>query len=82
MAHPVSVRSVQLKGSFRDSGLPDEPDKQYVQQRREDFVTSTSLIGDPPDVIRATWLEDVVRVTFTVEQAFDQTPGPNAGQPL
>jgi hypothetical protein len=81
-AHPVSVRSVQLKGRFRESGPPEAGDKEYVQQRREDLVTSTSLIGDPPDVIRALWLEDVVRVSFTVERGFDQTPGPNAGQPL
>jgi hypothetical protein len=82
VAHPVSVRSVQLKGSFCESGAPDASAKEYVQQRREGLVTSTSLIGDPPDVIRAMWLEDVVRVSFTVEHAFDQTPGPNAGQSL
>jgi hypothetical protein len=82
VAHPVSVRSVQLKGRFRESGPPNPADKEYVQQRREDMVTSTSLIGDPPDIIRALWLEDVVRLSFTVDQAFDQTPGPNAGQPL
>jgi hypothetical protein len=33
-------------------------------------------------VIRAIWLEEVIRLSFTAEQAFDQTPGPNAGQPL
>jgi hypothetical protein len=82
VAHPVSVRSVQLKGRFREAGPPEAGDNEYVQQRREDLVTSTSLIGDPPDVIRAIWLEEVIRLSFTAEQAFDQTPGPNAGQPL
>jgi hypothetical protein len=82
MAHPVSVRSVQLKGTFKEAGDAQEGDDEYVKQRREDFVTSTSLIGDPPDVIRAMWLDDVVGITFAVEHAFDQTPGPNAGQPL
>ena len=81
-AHPVSYRSVQLKGQFRDVSETSADDMAYVQQRREGFVTATSLIGDPPDVIRAMWLDDVVGVTFAVEHAFDQTPGPTAGQPL
>jgi hypothetical protein len=82
VAHPVSVRSVQLKGTFIEAGAPEGADNEYVRERREDFVTSTSLIGDPPDIIRALWLEDVLRLAFSVELAFDQTPGPNAGQPL
>jgi pyridoxamine 5'-phosphate oxidase-like protein len=82
LAHPVNYRSVQFKGVFKEAGDPDQEDVEYVRQRREDFVTSTSLIGDPPDIIRAMWLDDLVSVTFEVEHAFDQTPGPNAGQPL
>lgn len=82
VAHPVFYRSVQLKGTFDDSGEPDEADKDWVARRREDFLVSTSIIGDPPETIRNLWLEDIVRVGFTVEQAFDQTPGPNAGKPL
>jgi pyridoxine/pyridoxamine 5'-phosphate oxidase len=81
-AHPVSYRSVQLKGEFQDVSEPSDADKIYVQRRREDFLTSTSLVGDPPESIRNLWLEDVVRVNLTVNQAFDQTPGPNAGKPL
>ena len=82
VAHPVSVRSVQIKGRFIEVSGPAPEDAPYVQQRREDFVTSTSLIGDPPETIRNLWMEDVLKLTFSVEQAFDQTPGPNAGQPL
>jgi hypothetical protein len=82
LAHPVSVRSVQFKGKFRAVTEPTDEDKNYVQERREDFVTSTSLVGDPPAIIRALWLDDVQIVSSTVESAFDQTPGPNAGQPL
>jgi predicted pyridoxine 5'-phosphate oxidase superfamily flavin-nucleotide-binding protein len=82
VAHPVSYRSVQLKGDFREVDEPSEADKVYVQQRRDDFLTTCALIGDPPEAIRNLWLEEVVRVAFTVRQAFDQTPGPNAGKPL
>jgi predicted pyridoxine 5'-phosphate oxidase superfamily flavin-nucleotide-binding protein len=82
VAHPVAYRSVQLKGGFQSVGEPGDADRAYVQQRREQFLTTTSLIGDPPASIRNTWLEDVVRIAFIVESAFDQTPGPNAGKPL
>ena len=50
--------------------------------RREAFVVSTSLIGDPPEAIRGMWMDGIVRLAFRVERAFDQTPGPGAGKPL
>jgi hypothetical protein len=82
VADPVSYRSVQLKGTFRDTAPPDEADKAWVQGQREAFLTVTTLIGDPPGVVRNLWLDDVVRVTFAPEAAFDQTPGPEAGKRL
>lgn len=53
-----------------------------MRRGREAFVARTSLIGDSPDMVRSLWLDDVVRVAFEVEAAFDQTPGPEAGKPL
>lgn len=81
-AHPVTYRSVQFKGAFRESSEPDEADRSWVQQHRENFLVTTSLVGDPAWVIRNMWLEETVRVAFEVERAFDQTPGPEAGKPL
>jgi hypothetical protein len=82
IGHPVSYRSVQFKGTIRDHGQPDERDNAWVAKQREEFVVSTALVGDPPATIRNLWLDDVVRISFTVEKAFDQTPGPEAGKPL
>jgi hypothetical protein len=82
IAHPVTVRSVQFKGTFLGDGSPSVDDVQWVRHRREEFSVSTALVGDPPEVIRNLWLPDVVRISFEVEQAFDQTPGPEAGKPL
>lgn len=82
IGHPVSYRSVQLKGRVLDHGEATEPDDDWVRKHREAFVIATSLVGDPPETIRNLWLEDVTRVSFQVEQAFDQTPGPEAGKPL
>jgi pyridoxamine 5'-phosphate oxidase-like protein len=82
VADPVSYRSVQLKGAFGDTGEATAEDAAWVQRHREAFVVSTSLVGDPPEAIRGLWMDDVVRVSFSVERAFDQTPGPGAGKPL
>jgi hypothetical protein len=82
MAQPITYRSVQLKGDFLDVSPPSEEDEVYVQRRREGFVSACVLVGDPPEAIRNLWLDDVVGITFSVDRAFDQTPGPNAGKPL
>ncbi len=82
VADPVSYRSAQFKGCFVESGETTPDEQAWVMSRREAFVVSTSLIGDPPDAIRGMWMDATVRLSFRVERAFDQTPGPGAGKPL
>jgi len=82
LAHPVSYRSVQLKGAFRSTAEPAGNDLDWVRRHRDEFLVSTTLVGDPPDTIRNLWMDDVVRISFDVEHAFNQTPGPEAGKPL
>jgi hypothetical protein len=82
VADPVSYRSVQLKGRLTDDGEADGADEAWVERHRESFSVSTALVGDPPETIRNLWMDDVVRLEFEVESAFDQTPGPGAGKPL
>ena len=83
VADPVSYRSAQFKGCFVESAEASADDVAWVGSRREAFVVSTSLIGDPPEAIRGMWMDaGLVRLTFRVERAFDQTPGPGAGKPL
>jgi hypothetical protein len=79
---PVSYRSVQLKGVHHETRAANDDDRAWVGRHREEFLASTSLVGDPPNTIRNLWLDDVVRVAFVVDSAFDQTPGPEAGKPL
>jgi hypothetical protein len=46
------------------------------------FLITTTLVGDSPTAMRNRWLDDIIRVTFRAECAFDQTPGRHAGIPL
>ena len=79
---PVSARSVQVKGHILEVGEPNEAELAWVSRHRDAMTVSTSLIGDPPAIIRNLWLDDVIRIDLTIERAFDQTPGPTAGQPI
>ena len=82
VADPISYRSVQLKGVFVETGEPTEVDRAWVQRHREMFLIATTLVGDSPTAMRNRWLDDIVRVTYRPERAFDQTPGKHAGIPL
>ncbi len=79
---PVSVRSVQVKGQILEVGQPNEAEQAWIDRHRDAFTVTTSLIGDPPPLIRNFWMDPTVRIDFSVERAFDQTPGPGAGRPL
>jgi hypothetical protein len=83
MADPITYRSIQLKGRYLASTPATEEEEAWVQRHRQAFASATALVGDPPGVRRNVWMDDrLVRLEFKVETAFDQTPGPNAGQPL
>jgi general stress protein 26 len=79
---PISYRSIQLKGQWRSTAPPSEEDQAWVVRHRDLFASSTALVGDNPNSIRNLWMDEVMRIDFDVQQAFDQTPGPEAGRPL
>lgn len=82
LADPISYKSVQLKGEWLSAAPPSDDERAWVQRHREAFASNLALIGDKPDAIRNIWMEDVTRIDFAIHAAFDQTPGPQAGQPL
>ena len=82
VADPVSYRSIQIKGTYRDSAEGNADDLAWVRRHHDAFHVTTALVGDPPETIANLWTNDVTRLTLNVERAFDQTPGPDAGKPL
>lgn len=81
-AHPVSYRSVQIKGRWKATSAPTDDDEAWVKHHRELFATNVILVGESPESVRNTWMTDVIRVDFAPDAAFDQTPGPGAGLAL
>ncbi len=84
-SEPYSHRTVQVKARrarLREACAEDEP---ALQRYRQAMQGELGRIGFAPAfavAMLAYRLEDVSAIEFAPEQAFDQTPGPRAGQPL
>ncbi len=81
-ADPISYRSVQLKGRWRAASRATEDEERWVARYREMLFSNLALIGDNSDSRANTAWDELTRIDFDIEQAFDQTPGPQAGQVL
>ena len=84
-SEPATHRSVQFKSTravIRNAQPADEP---VLSRYLASMEVEIERVGYPARVTRAMLshrLEDVVAVSFTPEQAFEQTPGPRAGTPI
>jgi hypothetical protein len=81
-SEPSTHRSVQLKASRADVRNAVAADAAALERYAAAMEQEIALIGFPHEVTRtmlAHRIEDVVAVSFTAEEAFEQTPGPRAG---
>jgi hypothetical protein len=80
---PSSHRSLQLKGVDAAIMPPAEGDLERARRHVDAFVADIVPLGYAESVMRALlWLDpaELTVVTFTPEAAFEQTPGPRAGE--
>ena len=82
IAAPTTYRSIQLKGHFVEAAPPEPGDAEWVQRHRDLYAAATALVGQAPHASRNLGKKEVLRMRFSVEDAFDQTPGPQAGARL
>lgn len=85
LTRPTTHRSIQLKG--RDARVvPAPPDAAaLVDHHIADFARELAAIGYAEPFTRALCAfdaADLVALSFTPDARFDQTPGPQAGEPL
>jgi len=81
---PSTHHTLQLKGDDAQI-LPCDRDGEAVAERHlRRFIDELADIGIRADVARTLLARDdgLVAVRFTVREAFEQTPGPQAGTPL
>lgn len=82
---PSTHRTIQLKGADAAVEPLQDGDHLLIARHRAAFVAElTGLRYDPslPEKLTAGARGDVVAVSFTVSEAFIQTPGPTAGTRL
>jgi hypothetical protein len=77
--HPITAESVQIKGVTRGVRVASPAERAYVVQRLEDFASILDGLGLPRRLTLAVAHWPAFAIEVSVEQVFDQTPGPNAG---
>jgi hypothetical protein len=82
LTHPISHKAVQFKGRCVEIGDPAAADWPRIERHREAFVQVLGQMGYTREFTRRLWSVQVVKLRLSIEQAFDQTPGPEAGKPL
>lgn len=78
-SHPLSHRTVQVKGVTRGVKLAPAADEPFVRQRWDAFAGVLDEIGMPRRIVLGAAHWPAFAVEMSIEQIFDQTPGPNAG---
>jgi flavin reductase (DIM6/NTAB) family NADH-FMN oxidoreductase RutF len=80
---PTIARALQVKGAVTRLGEPDEMELERVERHLEAFCAEVERIGIAAALARRMFSgSDLVSVTLSVGEVFDQTPGPTAGKRL
>jgi hypothetical protein len=82
LTEPLSHDSVQIKGVTRGVKLAPAQDREFVVSRLEAFANTLDNFGLPRNVTRTLNHWPAFAIEVSVEQVFDQTPGPRAGVEL
>ena len=83
-SEPSSHRTLQLKGRGAQLLPADAEDEARAARYLTGFAAEIGQIGFPARVAEALLAPGgpVWRIEFEIEAAFEQTPGPSAGEPL
>jgi hypothetical protein len=80
---PTIARAVQVKGVATAVAEPEADDLERVERHFGLFVAEAARIGVPEGIPgRMVDRSGLVRISFSIDEAFDQTPGPTAGRRL
>jgi hypothetical protein len=81
VAIPTAARAIQLKGTVEAVAEPDTADRERIARHLDAFVPEAAAFGMPEALVRryATAVE-LVAVSCSIDETYDQTPGPAAGR--
>ena len=80
-SRPIDHRGVQLKGRCLAVREATEAELEIARSYRIAFVEATHLVGMARSVSGKLRVDPCFAVDVAVEESFDQTPGPKAGDP-
>ncbi len=78
----LTHRAVQVKGRVTELRPAEEAERPLVERSMASFFAQVEAVGGSPPVVRRKRRWPCRAVTFEVEEVFEQTPGPRAGNPL
>lgn len=83
-SEPTTHRTLQLKGIDAQVLDCDADGEALAERHLQRFIAELADIGLPAEVARTLLTRDggLVALRFTVREAYDQTPGPQAGTAL
>lgn len=71
------------EGTVVELREPDRAQLERAERHLEAFTAEARRLGYPPDLVgRLYGPADLLAVTLSIEEVFDQTPGPSAGKRL
>ena len=80
---PTIARAVQVKGVVSATEELDAADLERVERHVGSFVAEAARIGAPEELSRRMFVRaGLIAVQFSIDEVFDQTPGPTAGRRL
>ncbi|HEY0788538.1 MAG TPA: hypothetical protein VGE86_07830 [Thermoanaerobaculia bacterium] len=79
---PLDHTTIQIKGTATDIRLAREDEKAFVAERFDAFAGVLEQTGLPRRVSARVGRWPAFAIDLTVEEVYDQTPGPRAGEPL
>lgn len=81
-SHPISHESLQVKGVTRGVRVASPSEQPLVEQRLGDFADILDTLGVPRHLTLSVAHWPAFAIEVSVDQVFDQTPGPHAGAAL
>ena len=80
---PTIARALQVKGVATRVDEPEAADLERAERHVRSFVAETEQIGASAELSRRMFVRTgLVAVQFSIDEVFDQTPGPTAGRRL
>jgi hypothetical protein len=82
LSRPLTHETIQIKGVSRGVRLAPPADEEYVRERLYAFAEVLDAIGLPMRVTKSVAHWPAFAIDLSVEEVFDQTPGPKAGSAI